>query len=222
MPVVPSVAPSPLATSADLAARMQTTFTAAAEAAAEVALRDISAAIRFVTGMSLEDVTADSVVLDGTGGSVVLLPDWPVQAVTSVTVTSYVNSTTTAVLLTEHLDYEWSPAGVLTAASWRGAGGGWNGLGLWGSRPVSTKPTWPDRPRCITVVYDHAPDAATLDVVQSICLEAAARVMTNPDGTVKETIGNYSYDNGPSAGAVGLLSEEEQTTLRSLRGVGVR
>lgn len=219
MPVIPVVGPAPLAGSSDLAARLRSTFDASALAAADVILRDVSAVIRDVTGMVLEQITADTVVLDGHGRPVELLPDWPVQAVGSVSVTMYSGSgspTTTA--LVEHVDYDWSRAGVLGALSWTTSAGAACDYG-WGSRAVSTVPVWPKRPRCITVLYDHGPDDEMLGVLQSICLEAAARVMSNPDGTVKVQIGNYTEEHSKDAAGVSVLTDAEMLTLKSLRGV---
>jgi hypothetical protein len=222
MPVVPSVEAALLATAADLAARMQTTFTATETAAAAVVIRDVSAAMRDLSAMSLETAVDDTIVLDGHGDPVVLLPQWPVTIVDSVTVTSYdYAGVPTVTTLAEHVDFEWSTAGVLTATSWKASNVGGCGHNLWGSRPFSTRPVWPDRPRCITVIYDHGPDDEMWEILRAICLEASARVMTNPDGSVRETIGSYTIDRGPAAAGVGLLNDVEMSTLRSLRGVKV-
>lgn len=73
-------------------------------------IRDASAALREQLGMPLSPVSGDVVALDSSGAQVVLLPNWPVLAVTSVVIDGQTASVS---------DYEWSAVGALRRA------GGW-------------------------------------------------------------------------------------------------
>lgn len=99
----------PLATVQDLETRLGSQVPDAQQAAATLA--DLSALVRAYTGQHLTAVTDDAVTLDGEGSAVLLLPEVPVTAVSSVTVDG------------ETLDadgYTWSVNGVL-----RRIGGVW-------------------------------------------------------------------------------------------------
>lgn len=79
---------------------------------AEFLLELAGACIEEETGQPLQQST-DTVILDGTGGRRLLLPRWPVTAVSSVTL---LNDTADDEVLTfgaDH-DYTWSAAGTLT------------------------------------------------------------------------------------------------------------
>lgn len=209
---------SSFASVADLQTLLRRTFSSAESDAASLILADVSALIRSVAGMALDTVVADSITIDGHGCSSELLPEWPVQAVHSVSVTRYDGAgTPTVVALAEHVDYEWSTAGVLTATSWTASANSSCGGLTWGSRPVSTVPVWPARPRSITVNYDHGPDAEMLAVLQAICLSAAARTFYNPESQVLTTDGSGGFGAG-HIGA-GALSDAETATIRSFRTI---
>lgn len=210
------------ATVSDLATYLQRDLTAADTATGQMFLDLASAGIRREIGMSLVSVINESISLDGHGRPDELLPEWPVQAVRSVAVTSYTGGIATVTTLAEHVDYEWSTAGVLGALSWKASGSAGATYDYsWGSRAMSTVPVWPKRPRCMAVSYDHGPDAAWQAVLQSVCLGAAARAMVNPTGDLKEAIGNYSVEHG-QVSAVSLLVEGDVSALRELRGTKVR
>lgn len=73
-------------------------------------IREASAALRDQLGMPLSPVSGDVVTLDSNGAQVILLPNWPVLAVTSVVIDGQTASVS---------DYEWSAVGALRRC------GGW-------------------------------------------------------------------------------------------------
>ncbi|MEU4256270.1 mobile element protein [Streptomyces fradiae] len=129
-------------------------------------LRNASRRFRGAVGHQVTLVEDDTVVLDGTGRSSLLLPVWPTVAVTSVTLDG--------VLLAEGADYEWSASGVL-----RRAGGG----------------RWPDRLRCATVVYSHGWAVVPEDIAEAV-LDKAAAMYKIPIGVASKAVGGQSVTYG--------------------------
>ncbi|MFJ3794938.1 mobile element protein [Streptomyces sp. NPDC090088] len=136
------------------------------------ALRAASRRFRGQVGHQVTLVTDDEETLDGNGRESVLLPVWPVTAVSAV-----VLSGTT---LLEGTDYEWSEAGILRR------------LGCL---------HWPDRLRCLRVVYSHGWDG--LDEVpgdiQEVVLERAEAGVNIPVGVQSQTVGGQSVTFGAQA-----------------------
>lgn len=106
----------------------------------------------------------DTVTLDGTGTSKLLLPRWPV---TSVTAVYLIDVDGTETLLTHGVDYTWSDKGILTRRSG----------------------CWPCRDRCVRVVYT-AGYATTPANVGRICRRLAAAGWNNPAGADSEQFGD--------------------------------
>jgi len=79
---------------------------------AEFLLDLAGACIEEETGQSLEQST-DTLTLDGTGGRRLVLPRWPVTAVSSVTLLGDVDDDEVLTFGADH-DYTWSAAGTLT------------------------------------------------------------------------------------------------------------
>lgn len=141
-------------------------------AAAQLALDLASGTIRAATGQKFDRVLGDSVTLDGGGTSSILLPQQPVTAVTSVSITDW-----------GFFNYSYQ----VPALSWRlfagrirwvGAGGWSSGVGGWS--------------RLVTVVYDHGYTVVPDDVRQ-VCLTLAADTFTNPENLDQERVDDYQY-----------------------------
>lgn len=113
-------------------------------------------------GQSLAE-SVDTVLLDGTGTPRLLLPRWPVSAVTSVEVDD--GSTVTTLVVND--DYTWSEAGILRR---RGA-------------------VWPCRDRCIEAVYTAGYDPVPVSV-KRIQMRLAATTWDNPIGADSEQLGD--------------------------------
>ncbi|MFD9064188.1 hypothetical protein ACFVZ3_21995, partial [Kitasatospora purpeofusca] len=137
------------------------------------------------TGQALEHAT-DTVLLDATGGTRLILPRWPVTAVSSVTLTE----DGTALTQGPAADYTWSAAGLLYRRCAR----------------------WPCGPRAVDVTYTagHAPVPRG---VRAIVLRLAKAAMTTPGVLTQETLGDHSvtYASPEEAGMV--LTEADRRTL---------
>jgi hypothetical protein len=133
------------------------------------ALRAASRRFRGQVGHPVILVTGDEVVLDGTGRESVLLPVWPTTAVTSVVLDG--------TELAEGSDYSWSDAGILRRADCG---------------------RWPDRLRCLQVVYDHG-WADIPEDIQEVVLERAEATFTIPVGVQSKAVGGQSVTFGAQA-----------------------
>lgn len=117
-------------------------------------------------------VEDDVVVLDGSGRESLLLPVWPVTAVSAVVLDG--------AELVEDTDYSWSDAGVLRR------------LGCL---------HWPDRLRCLQVTYSHGWngwDEIPGDI-QEVVLERAEAGLTIPVGVQSQAVGGQSVTFGAQA-----------------------
>lgn len=120
-------------------------------------------------------VAADTIVLDGNGRESVLLPTAPVTAVSSLTLDGS--------LLVDGTDFEWSADGFL-----RRLGG-----------------LWPDRLRCIGVVYDHGYLPVPEDVAEVVIDQARALFRIEP-GVASMTVGAQSVAFGTQT-AIGVTAQ---------------
>lgn len=140
-------------------------------------LYQLRAATRRFRGQVRHPVTFvadDVVVLDGSGRQSLLLPVWPVTAVSAVVLDS--------TELVEGTDYSWSDAGILRR------------LGCL---------HWPDRLRCLQVTYSHGWngwDEIPGDI-QEVVLERAEAGLTIPVGVQSRAVGGQSVTFGAQAAA---------------------
>ncbi|WP_330339411.1 mobile element protein [Streptomyces sp. NBC_00557] len=136
------------------------------------ALRQATRRFRGQVGHRVTLVTDDTVTLDGNGRQSLLLPVWPTVAVTQVVLDG--------TALTEGSDYSWSEAGMLRR------------LGCL---------RWPDRLRCLQVVYTHGWDGLTNvpEDIQEAVLERAEAVLTIPVGVQSKAVGGQSVTFGAQA-----------------------
>ncbi|MFF9568497.1 mobile element protein [Streptomyces sp. NPDC014685] len=146
-------------------------------------LRQASARFRGAVRHRVTLVTDDEVTLDGTGRESLLLPVWPTVVVTSVHLDG--------VLLTEGTDYQWSHDGIL-----RRLGCGY----------------WPDRLRCLRVVYTHGWAVVPEDIAE-VVLDKAAAMDAIPIGVASKAVGGQSVTYGAQQ-AIGVTEQWSQAVER--------
>jgi hypothetical protein len=174
-------------------------FTSEETEQAELLLDLAEGEIDDVTGQSLA-LSTDTVVLDsptrqnpgsgstGTGSHTLVLPRWPVTAVTSVTLLGDSEADEELTFGKDH-DYTWSAAGTLTRI------GGW----------------WPTHDQCVQVVYTAGYDPVPAGA-KRIELRMAAAAWGNPLLLASESLGDHSRSF--SAEALGMsLSEKDRKLL---------
>ena len=120
-------------------------------------------------------VAGDTVTLDGNGKESLLLPAAPVTAVTSVMVDG--------AALVYDTDYRWSEDGFL--------------------RRVGQ--FWPDKLRCIEVVYSHGYQLIPEDIAEVVIDQARAQYTVRP-GLTSMTVGGQSVGFGAQA-SIGVTSQ---------------
>jgi hypothetical protein len=147
------------------------------------ALRAATCRFRGAVGHDVDLVADDEVTLDGNGRESLLLPVWPTTAVTSVILDE--------VELVEGTDYSWSEIGVL-----RRLGG----------------QVWPDRLRCLDVVYSHGSSVAPEDVQEAV-IDQARTMFAVPAGVQSKAVGGQSVTFGSTA-AVGVSDQWSKAVAR--------
>jgi hypothetical protein len=151
------------------------------------ALRAATRRFRGAVGHPMDLVSDDAVTLDGNGRESLLLPVWPVTAVTSVELDGE--------LLIDGTDYSWSEAGMLRRLGYA---------------------CWPDRLRCIDVVYSHG---FGLDLegipqdVQEAVIDQARTMFTVVPGVQSRAVGGQSVTFGATA-AVGVSDQWSKAVAR--------
>jgi len=190
---------SQFATASELATLLQRSFSTAETNAANLVLAGVSGAIQRHTGQQIEKVDNDDVKLAGVWTRELTLPQWPVISVSSVKVNN----------------------GPVAAGTWILAGGKlyrgtlpiFNGPDDWGGDMYLS--SWLGPMATVEVVYTHG-FAVIPPEVKLICMRAAWRVMSNPDGFNSETVGGYySVTHGVEAQSTAVLSENEKKELDS-------
>jgi hypothetical protein len=127
-------------------------------------------------------VADDHSVLDGGGREALLLPAAPVTAVTSVKLDG--------TLLAEGTDFAWSADGFLRR------------LGC----------CWPDRLRCVDVVYSHGYDPVPDDIAEVVIDQARAMYRVEP-GIQTKTVGGQSVTFGVQS-AIGVTAQWTDAVVR--------
>lgn len=182
----------PLASSADLVARLGRSLTTEETARAPALLKDASAKIRAYTKQDFTLVEGDVIVLRPVG-SHIRLPQRPVLAVTQVVA---VGGAGLPDIVLPTACWQWDQVDLvelwpLDPDVWLSLPSiDWAQYGQWG----------PDTYR---VVYDHGYETIPDDVV-AVCCTMVLRTLTAPtttEGLVSERIGQYSYQYGQQEGA---------------------
>jgi hypothetical protein len=151
------------------------------------ALRAATRRFRGAVGHRMDLVVDDEVTLDGNGRESILLPVWPTTAVTSVELDGEA--------LVEGTDYSWSEAGMLRR------------LGC---------ACWPNRLRCIAVVYSHGfgPDLDDIpEDAQEAVIDQARTMFTVVPGVQSRAVGGQSVTFGATA-AVGVSDQWSKAVAR--------
>lgn len=171
------------ATVEDLEGYLAVTFNEAEESAqAQAMLDQATAEMVDYMGRDITVVANDVVTLDGVGDQL-LLPVWPVTAVSAVTVDG--------VALSLPGDIQWYPDGRL--------------LRLSGGLPRS----WGFKPQSIIVTYSHGEAVPT--GLKGVCMGRAARLMENPTSVANESAGNVSVNYGLPPGEI--FTDEEKALM---------
>lgn len=181
------------ATEEDLAAWCQRDIDSATAA---VFLDMATAEIQGYTGQTMTLVADDEVTLSGNWTRELWLPQWPVVDVTSVSIDG------TAL---DADGYEWKRNGLLLRPS--------STLGSDSTFAVQPFRIW-GGDADVTVVYSHGVDPIPT-WVGSICLQVAARAMSNPEATLSEALAEgYSATYDRRAAGVSLLPDEQRRLNR--------
>lgn len=156
-------------------------------------LADAESLVRHEAGLTISKVTDDTIEVDGDRSRLLILPEFPVIGVTTVTVDE--------VDLVDGTDFEWT--------SW----GGLDRLTGW----------WPCRPRSVEVTYDHGWDPCPAWVTALVCAMVQRATLPHlAAGVSSETTGSQAVSFVASAGGVSLwLIQDEVDRLKALRGATV-
>lgn len=197
------------ATTDDLAAFLNRDFDAGQTAQAQMFLDGATAAIR--SEASQRFTREESTALLAGGWDVDLeLPERPVVEVAAVKVNGIVLHTG---------DFEWNTRQLMRRGSLIGVPIG--GTDQWGRRPgaaLGYSMHWGGPASTIEVTYVHGFDPIP-DDIRTVCLQAAARPIVNPDGLQAESLGAYSatYARNGSGGPTVLLDDIERKIVRRYR-----
>lgn len=186
------------ATPADLASFLQ--VPSVDTASATLILQLVSDQIDAYVGQTLAVETVTALLLDGpaAGSAQLVLPGFPVAAVSSIEVQETDGTWTP---LVEGTDYHWSTSGVVNRIF----------SSFDPNDPV--QPAWPTWARSVRVSYTRG-DSAVVSAVKGVCLSAAARMFVNPAGIQSEQIGGMSLRYGAKSGGVELTPIEERVLDR--------
>lgn len=151
------------------------------------ALRAATRRFRGAVGHGMDLVVDDELTLDGNGRESILLPVWPTTAVASVKLDGEE--------LVEGTDYSWSEAGMLRRLGYA---------------------CWPDRLRCIDVVYSHGfgPDLTDIPQdAQEAVMDQARSMFNVVPGVQSRAVGGQSVTFGATA-AVGVSDQWSKAVAR--------
>jgi hypothetical protein len=129
--------PNPLATVSDLEAYLNKEF--ADETIAEFALDIASDLVRNYVGHSISKILNDTVVLDGSGTQILMLPAAPINGIDIIEIDGEILSNT---------KYKWSKKGYVIRT---------DGL------------LWPSNPGSIEIIYNHGYDTIPNAIVGIVC-----------------------------------------------------
>lgn len=200
--------PDQFADAADLAIFLNLTFDAGLTLQADALLQGATTAIRAEAGQHISLVDDDTVLLAGTWGYDLELPEWPVVSVDAVLVNGDP--------IVSPGSFEWNTRQLLRRSL---ALSELTGAGLWNQAPgarFNNAGHWGGPSSTVEVTYTHG-FATIPDDLVLICKQAAARCIVNPSGVDSESLGAYSvrYVRNGSGGPSVLLDDEEKRIIRS-------
>lgn len=200
--------PDQFVDAADLAVFLNMTFDSGLTAQAEALLQGATTAIQAEAGQHILLVDDDTVLLAGTWGYDLELPEWPVVSVDAVLVNG--------APLTPPGAFEWNNRQLLRRSL---ALSELTGAGLWNQAPgarFNNAGHWGGPSSTVEVTYTHGYATPPDDLVL-ICKQAAARVILNPSGIQSESLGAYGvrYVAREAGGVSVLLDDDERRIIRS-------
>lgn len=186
-----------------------------------IQLAKASGLVRLETRQQISQTLADTITLHGNWGQEILLPQFPVTNVVSVTVNGTLWAPT---------QYQWDRYGVISLSTGSfqpdyGASlyGGTSGLlGPAGSQagPLPSGNSWMGPTTSIVVVYDHGyatiPDDVANMVAGVVALQISAGV-----GVTMEMIGNYKVMYQRSDGGGLSLTDQNRKDLTRYRRTAI-
>lgn len=184
-----------LASPADLATRLNTTFTAGQTAQAQMLLDEASSLIRALTGQTLTIVTGDTITVEAPTGAWLDLPQRPVTNVESVSSD----------------DVPVTDFKVIGNRLWRV--GGW-GRRFWYGMWLRNVPY----PHTVTVTYDHgyAPGDERLNLAKGAACTLASQAIAQPAGNVQsEAIDDYKVVFRANAGPLQMTEQVERALIQA-------
>lgn len=199
---------APLATKADLVARLGRDVTCDEDARLDALLEDASALVRAYTGQDFTATASQTVTLRAQAG-MIRLPQRPVTAVASV-VAIGINGTPDVPLV----DYWWDGLDQVRLGD--------------GNYVINLPEVWWDDedgyPGTFSVTYSHGYGTVPPDVLAVVC-GMVLRTLTAPTsvgGVTSETIGPYSYrlESAGVGTAVSLGEMDRRALARYRRRVG--
>lgn len=157
------------ATSADLAARLKKTFTAADKDQADLLLAGATARIRALTGQWISEVVDDVFTTDAPLSQVLLLPERPVTAVSSVTVDGVAVTDWTLRGSRLRRPHPWAP-----------------------HHHHLHHHVCPVAEVVVTYTHGYSPDSEGLDLARDACMALAGWARGNTAGLKQRTIDDYT------------------------------
>lgn len=165
----------PFFTTADLAARLQITL-ASSDPTAPLLAQLASDAVREDVRLSVDQVSGDQITLWGDNGEILLLPERPVTAVTSVVLAGQALVPVTPNTTSTTLMYDWRPDGRLYRVVYGGS-----------FYAGALNFTWPAGV-AVQITYSHGFQVVP-SALKNVALELAAAAYSNPELHDQERVG---------------------------------
>lgn len=189
----------------ELGQYIQQTFTTPQATSATLVLDVATSLIQDEAHQHIFQVNNDSVELRGTWDHILQLPERPVIDITAVMIRNG-SIFAAEIPLAANVDYRWDRLGKLRRVSY-----------LTGRLLSPTSGYWGGDMAVVDVTYSHGYTVIPTRA-KALCLAIAARVITNPDGLVRETVGQYTAMFDRSVPGMSLTDHEKQVARRFRRG----
>lgn len=182
-------------TAEDLALQLQ--ITDIDEDAAELMADLASGIIRDDLRQLIDAVTDEEITIYGDGGELIMLPERPVTAVTSVILAG---QPITA--------FDWRPTGALRRVIYPGSQFAGEQTMCW---PFGVP---------VQITYSHGYDTVP-NTLKSVALQLAVRAYTNPEGLELKTVADVTYRYAQTAVSTMTLSSEQRSALDRYRALDI-